>query len=495
MILFITDGFLQDDPNANEFVLSIAERNIKPPSAPESSLLKKRLRYVNWYKSPELVQTDLQRYQLTVHHLRSERNHILEEEDNWLESVQAGRRELLGGLNATEKMTLKLLGIRNAIGDCLFDECHFDSASDFATALKRRSVGSIARDVLDEVDMCHEDCVKSMLSYTEQAAELVEFIAEHNKVDVAHTTTAAPNKRQRRSAGHSAKSSSSAGHGTLSVCLPIPVIALSEEEEKAGKVAAARYLHKYAVVADSGGGGVRADEVSRSVPMAATEHVNGGGPGTTSSSLHRNEENADCLQNTSKGTTRTSRRLANREESNNSSGTGGIGGGGADQSPAEVIVHALMKAEDHIRYLETAAVSDVWGETASVWETAENALKGGTDMNVKGHSKSVADHDSAVFHALVAMSDRECAEKLHHSVGAVLASAGGGIAASMKAKAAKKRSSFGKASSGGPVYVAAHTLQVNARGRALLLSEASRHLDKLRRCKRREKRRREDYCC
>ncbi len=434
--------------------MSIAERNIKPPSAPETSLLKKRLRYVNWFKFPELVQSDLQRYQLTVRHLLTERNSILEQEEEWLESAQAGRRELLGGLCATEKMTAKLLGLRNAIGDCLFDECHFDSASDFATALKRRSVGSIARDVLDEVEMCHEDCIKSLSTYTEQAVELVDYIAEHNKAE----HSAAPNsKRQRRSSGSATKSAG------LSVRLPIAVIALSEDEEKAGKAAAARYLHRYT-------------ESARPAAAAAAGEVNpSGGPASAVPPSKADTEEATAAQ---KGATRASRRLASREETQ-------------EHSPAEAVVIAMMKAEERVRFLENASVADVLGDASSLWEAADLAAKAlarpagdavttanPAAVNTPTPPPPAADQDdAAVFDALLGMTDRACAERLNQSVGAAAASSAASIAASLKSKIAKKKSGLGKASAG-PVFVAAHSLLVNARGRPLLLSEASRHPDK-----------------
>lgn len=213
----------------------VIEKSVKPPLGSESVVLKKKMRFASWIQHPEVLQSDLCKYRKTVSLVRREYDQLVAEDDMILNAMQLTRRELLTGLNVVREECQKMCMIRNAIGDKILEHCDLHSKTEFSALLKKKAVGSIPRDIVDEISAIHSEYVNELENYLVLANEVLQSAQNSARVDIAAAPSKARGKR-----GHAAQAA------VNSFDIPIAVIELSAEEEKQAKKASETYRARVA---------------------------------------------------------------------------------------------------------------------------------------------------------------------------------------------------------------------------------------------------------
>jgi hypothetical protein len=399
---FLNSYVYYQDEAAGDFdpVVSILDRSLKPPCAPESSYSKKKNRYAAWIESPELVAADMSRYQAALSVVRREHDRLLEMESDWLYAAQITRSELLQSLNMFHTECKSLHAIRNALGDKIVDLCNFDMSSGFSAAIKKRAVGSVSRDIIAETEFFFVEYSKRLEKYSRLARESMETAAA---ADAALPVSS--NKRAKRQSSDK----------NLGAQLPIPVVQLSLEEEKAGRVAASRYRYATRV----------------------------GEPVTVKS------ESMDFDASRSGGKSLRSQATA-REDLKD-----------AELSPTstlELAIACMTAAEERLRYLETTPVADM---IAELFQDDKSAA-----ANPKTLSLAECAH----------MTENECLSRVRSLINVSTSMGGGGGGGGTRgAKMLPKKK---RVSAANAVSMSCELLLGCPRGKPLILSAAGRYPDR-----------------
>jgi hypothetical protein len=375
------------------------DRSLKPPCAPESSYSKKKNRYATWIESPELVAVDMSRYHAALGVVRREHDRLLEMESDWLYAAQITRSELLQSLNMFHTECKSLNAIRNALGDKIVDLCNFDMNSGFSTAIKKRAVGSVSRDIIAETEFFFVEYSKRLEKYSRLAREAMEAIAAADAAPPASS-----NKRVKRQSSDK----------NMGAQLPIPVVQLSLEEEKAGRIAASRYKYATRVVE----------------PVSAKL------------------ESVDCAPlDASRSSGKSLRSQATVKDDLKD----------IEVSPAstlELAIACMTAAEERLRYLETTPVADMMAELFQ-------------------EDKSTATMPKPLSLAECAhMTENDCLSRVRSLIN-VSTSMGGGGTRGTKMLPKKKRTSAATA-----VSMSGELLLGCPRGKPLILSAAGRFPDR-----------------
>lgn len=385
--------------------MSILDRSLKPPCAPESSYSKKKNRYAAWIDSPELVASDMARYNAALGVVRREHDRLQETEGDWSYAVQIARSELLQSLNMFHTECKSLSAIRNALGDKIVDLCNFDMSSGFSTAIKKRAVGSVSRDIIAETEFFFGEYSKRLEKYARMARDTMEAVAAADSAQQA-----AASKRAKRQSSDK----------QLGPQLPIPVVHLTLEEEKAGRAASSRY--KYAV------------KTIEAAPMVKSESADGG-------------------SDPSRGGGKSLRSHAAPKDDAN----------GADTTPAstlELAIGCMTAAEERLRYLESTQVADMVAELFADEKNSAPSAK----------TPSLAECAS--------MTENECLNRVRSLINIPTSMGGGGGAAAgriAKVLPKKKRSGAG---AGAAVSMSGDLLLGCPRGKPLVISAAGRYPDR-----------------
>ena len=307
---------------------------MKPPvfSCPESSLPKKKIRYVSWIKHPDSVSGDLKKYKKTVEILQGIRIKSQQEEDAWTASAQITRREILNGFNNLVTEASKVSIMREVLGDKLLELGRFKKGSVYENFIRDRSADSIMQDIMTAVDKEHSEFTRLLNLYVKTSQDIISSVNNDMKVDSPPLQSSKRHKRGAQSKSLSAVSS---------IALPIPYISLSTEEETAGVKAASHFLQRY-LKAENGYNKPHVPVTA--IEREAEEEVDGTNPRRM-----------------------VSRRMVAKEGEESSTGYN-------PNSPAELVVSAFTKVTDRSKFLGDISLFELFGELFPTIEMAE-ALK------------------------------------------------------------------------------------------------------------------------
>ena len=87
---------------------SFVRRTNDPSCAPESLLLKKKRRYVEWNSKPSTIANDLSKFRILLNKARDEYNCLERDEERWVECIEIARRKITTSFEACQQNNIRL---------------------------------------------------------------------------------------------------------------------------------------------------------------------------------------------------------------------------------------------------------------------------------------------------------------------------------------------------------------------------------------------------
>lgn len=121
-------------------------RAMNPPVAPESTVNRKRRRYISWSQEPSKIKSDMQAYRNAVSQLQREFHVVESDENRWLNSLEIARRSITENMYACKVENDSLLNEGKKLETLCVEEIGLGSTS------TRRKKNTFVRELVSELN-------------------------------------------------------------------------------------------------------------------------------------------------------------------------------------------------------------------------------------------------------------------------------------------------------------------------------------------------------
>lgn len=145
--------------------------SMRPPANPSSRALKKKRRLVNWITNPPVIEKELAFWQNTAKQAKEDFDTFLHDKECWNESFDVARRILT---DATKDCTLLNHVLRHTGNEMyhLYIKERSEKPTSYPTKKRKQPPGM--KDIIDELDYCHNSIADYIDDYETIVSEQLE---------------------------------------------------------------------------------------------------------------------------------------------------------------------------------------------------------------------------------------------------------------------------------------------------------------------------------